>query len=544
MCGKKSWVTFWDENVDPRAHEAQRNYLKAEQHSIDLRKDWILLSEMKETANEMRRVVEATQADLESWVVHLATGKKVSEENADGEQEIKEIKSLYHSVVREISNIEVNHQLDKDLEKVGKVIGEHTYETQIGFVEQCLSKLNWLVKEQTQKIKLIDGSELSKLTGLDINLETKHNSETMVFNNSGITAINDNLAIMKELAGEPYSLLESDHPFAVEIQKQTDTNTGDKLAKMVFGKADPFWLKTSTGVGPLRDPLPRLAMIRVVHKEGEKELKYFSDFRKSLQELDPTVSVSDIIDSQDPYKMTIVRFDDIIKSEDFDVWERCREAYISITNNPGKDLTGGDLHIFKSEINACEYEKEISIKLKKDYRILNPKLVALMDDKERIEMFFRCLAFGFIKKKQDASGNTYWGYQINKEKEVYLSLPERGFSGTGKDVEKEYRNLINQFVSKAYDAREGYKDTSWIDFEELEIEISNNLNKLSNEKIKNLYREQITFEDGMISNLRNEITRQRSMEKDAQRRKKIALELEDMADLAETIYKIAAERER
>jgi hypothetical protein len=356
--------------------------------------------------------------------------------------------------------------------------------------------------------------------------------------NSGDLAARDNRAAFELLAVQPFTSLVQDHPFAVEIAKG-DFNTGKKLAEHVNRKAEPFYRKTSTGVGPMHKPHARSALIRVRSNINQDTLAYYEEFKSEVEALDPRTFVQ-LVDSDDAYKQTIVRLDDVIKSEDFDIWERCRDAYLAVIKDHTKDIEAADLHVFHPEINACRYEKKMSEALNKDYRILHPDVVALLEDDQRIEMFFRALALGFIKEGE-TSGTTFWQYEPPGGKAVRLAEKKSTY-GNVDDIKIFYFHLINQFVVKGEDVRPGYSNSNWIDFEKLDKAIKDQHSQLTPAKVKSLYRTQITRKDGMIVQLHDAVDRERNREKDPSLRAKIGNELEDLADLAETIYRIAAEQ--
>lgn len=179
--------------------------------------------------------------------------------------------------------------------------------------------------------------------------------------------------------------------------------------------------------------------------------------------------------------------------------------------------------------------------LNRDYRILHPDVVALLEDEQRIEMFFRALAMGFILERKDTDATVIWEYIIPGGKPVRLAEKKAAY-GNVDDIKVFYFRLINQFVVKCEDVRKGHAQSNWIDFEKLDKAIKEQHTKLTGAKVKSLYRTQITRKDGMIVQLRDSVERERSKEKEASLREQIGSELEDLADLAETIYRIAAEQ--
>ena len=287
---------------------------------------------------------------------------------------------------------------------------------------------------------------------------------------------------------------------------------------------------------------PRSSLIRVQSNINDETRAYFNEFTDKLNELEANIPHKELVNSEDAFKLTLVRFDDIIKSEDFEIWQRCKDAYERIRIDPTVDVPPSELHIYPAEINACNYESLISETLNKNYHILHPDVVALLGDDQRIEMFFRALAFGFIKKEEDLDGGTFWTYQIPGEQQIVLSesIMSFGVKDRKKRESEEYFMLINQFVVKAEDIRVG-RSKNWIDFERLNQEILSERKKLGTPDVKTLYKDYITKSDGMVQEVRNYVKRERTKIKDPNLRASVARDHEDLADLSETIYLIAAE---
>lgn len=89
-----------------------------------------------------------------------------------------------------------------------------------------------------------------------------------------------------------------------------------------------------------------------------------------------------MVDSEDYHKLTIVQSDDLVLSTDFEMWHKCKEAYIAQVTDPHRGIPASELHIFPAEITACYYESEMPVILRQDYRILHPEVVALLEDKD------------------------------------------------------------------------------------------------------------------------------------------------------------------
>jgi len=512
LCGKKCWLTFWDDFTHPDAHRAQRNYLMAEQRDIDVRKDDILLDVLAETTLEMHAIAEKGLNDIENWIRHLATG----EANLG-------INGLYPEALESLANVNANHELDKRLRKISELIGEHEYKTEDAFVNDILSRLRWTVEEAP------DGG-LRINCGIDFPADDPDRPPTFVpFRREGENPSAYNLDLMLKISQRHFRSIYKERPLAREIMKVYPT--GAKLAEAVDKLAEPLYMPATT----VRGPEVVACYIRVHSNIDDETTRYFSEFETEMKARNPQIKGASLtlVDSEDPHKMTIVRSDDLIASEDFQMWHTCREAYIQQVTDPHRGIPASELHIFPAEINACEYEAEIPRLLGKNYRTLHPEVVALLEDKERFEMFLRAYALGFIKVVESDSG-AYWAYQLPGDKDpLYLSLPAKSMYGA---VKEDIFQVIHNFVMEGVDQRPGMNQQRYVDWEKLLDAILKAQRDLGKAKAAQAYRDQIESPKGLVATIKAEIEQRRAAISDEVLRKTVGQEYLDLADLAHVIY--------
>ncbi len=510
--GKKCWLTFWDDFTHPDAYRAQRNYLMAEQRDIDVRKDDILLDVLAETTLEMRAIAEKTLNDLQSWIAHLATG-----------DQNQKVNGLYQEALDSLSNVNVNHELDKRLAKISQIIGEHEYKTDDTYVTDALSKIEWNVS---------DGSDGMKVAcGINFPAEEENRPSTYrAFAREGEAPSQTNLQMILALAQRPFKVLYKERPLAKEIAKVYPTGT--KLAESVDKMAEPLYLPASA----VRGPEIVACYIRVHSGVDENTTRYFDEFEGEMKARNPQIKGSSLtlVDSEDPHKMTIVRSDDLIPSQDFQMWHACREAYIQQVTDPHRGIPAAELHIFPAEINACSYEAEIPRLLGKNYRTLHPEVVALLEDKEHFEMFLRSYALGFIKIATSNAGDSFWAYQLPDDKEpLYLNNPIRTIDGAMKE---DVFQIIHNFVMEGVDQRPGMNQQRYVDWKKLRDAILAGQRDLGKAKATKSYRQQVEDPKGLVQTILADVTSRRATISDEVLRKSIGQEHEDLADLATVIY--------
>lgn len=510
--GKKCFLTFWEDFTHPDAHRAQRNYLLAEQRDIDVRKDDILLDVLAETSLAMRAVAEKTLADIDNWISHLATG----------DQSLR-ISGLYPLAIDSLSNVNVNHEIDKRLGKISQIVGEHEYKTDETYVLDALSKLKWEVNDEPDGLKLVCGIEFPAE-------EQDKPSVYRPFRRDGEAPSKINLDTLLALAQRPFKVLYKERPLAREISKVYPS--GQRLAEAVDKLAEPLYLPASS----VRGPEIVACYIRVHSGIDEGTARYFADFEQEMKDRNTHIKGASLtlVDSEDPHKMTIVRSDDLIPSQDFEMWHACQTAYIQQVTDPHRGIPASELHIFPAEINACAYEAEIPSLLGKNYRTLHPEVVALLEDKERFEMFLRAYALGFIKVANSASGDPFWAYQLPGDKEpLYLNNPVRTMDGV---VREDIFQIVHNFVMEGVDQRPGMNMQRYVEWERLRDAILSTQRELGKTKTVKAYRVQMDDGKGIVQTILAEIAQRRASVPDEALRRTVGQEHEDLADVAKVIY--------
>ncbi len=512
--GKRCWMTFWDGFTHPDAYSVQREYLEAEQRSIDVRKDDILMDELAETALAMKEYAAATLAEIENWIAHLVTG-------ATG------INGLYNVATESLNNVMVNHATDKRLERVSELIGEHEYRARQEFVNNALGRIIWSAEPQAERLAVRCG-----VTTPSDNPDQPPRYTS--FRRDGNDPEQQNLRVILNMAEQPFHDLQRERPLAREIVGPY--NTGEALATAVHDKAEPLYLSSATPIGPQ----VTACYTRVHAAVDETTQEYFDEFTEQMRALKPMKgSTLKTVDSQDRHKMTIIRSDDLVPSADFAMWHACRDAYIKQVTDSQRGIPAAELHVFPAEINACYYEAEMPRLLRREYKTLHPEVVALLEDRERFEMFFRAKALGFITREAGKT-RAYWSYRLPDMREnMYITVPIESLEGGTTD---DYFQIIHNFVLIGHDQRGGHGAGIRVDWGKLRDAILTAQHDLGATAAAKKYRDENS--KGIVKAMRDEAARKRDLEPDENIRPFVAQELFDLADLSEIVLTKAAESVR
>lgn len=506
--------------IHPDSFLTQEKFVEAERTYDDVLKERILIEALQRTVLEMQKILLGALADLNLWKDQLV--------------------GLYNRVVDEEDNIKANQASDDTQSAVRKIVSQKVLTNNEVNNKELLETIHWKANLATFQETLSDNSTVERIRGIDFDLFAEKKDEKWEFTkDTREESIDSNFKNWETLAGKPFEDLLAENPptpIASVLMHTPETDTGKELAVLLDRKAEPFYAPTNGGMGPRHDP-PRSGMIRV-YQTGDSK-KYFDDTLQELTSLDATLKNSvKLSNSADQFKLTYIRYDDCITSRDFEIWQICRDAYLEFAVNPGSTVKPEDLHTFPTEINACKYEMKIMNELRRGYRILDARVVALLENNERLELFFRALALGLVQKEIDTfSQRTYWYYQIPGSEKIYLTKVE---GEVGVAQETNYFHLINQFCIKAKDIRPEYGGhyAYVIDFENLKNAFYNKLREMgSADEFKQFCQDQI--ERGVVADLRGKVNYMRSQAMSELQKKSIAVAEEDLADLIETIYRFA-----
>jgi hypothetical protein len=509
---KKTIFNVFESNrVHPDSYKFQEDWVKAHQDTHELLKRRILLERLKGTMVEMIAIVEDALTNLNLWKGQLI--------------------GLYNRWLEEKNNVQANRNAEEGQNDVREVLdkGFEHYEADPAVL---LEELTWSAKLSTYKKTLDDNAVEEKVNGLDFGFQAIDDDHTIEFQKD--ETLFGNIEKWSELAGHQIEMLLTQNPppcLAEALNQTPGLYTSGELANFLYHKADPLYVLTNGGAGPLSNP-GRVGTIRV-YQPAEYQ-QYFHQAFTLLQNQDPLVNLNNLAELSDKYKLTYFRHDDCIDSRDFEMWQICRQAYIDYTS-PHNEKKPEHFHVFPNEINACRFEDKIRIVLGKKNQILDPRVVALLEDSERIELFFRALAVGYIcQRKNEYDQVENWVYQLPDSNGIQLVIV---------DQETDYFKLINQFcniISNKKSLADDNCNKEKIDPDILKNAFYSQLEQRGEDWFRRLCQEQI--DQGVVLQLRKKVYSKRTNQSanlDSFLKNRIASDLESLADLAETIYREA-----
>lgn len=512
LMGKKCIFTWWDSQVHPEAHRAQRRYLKAVQVDMDRRRADIFLIAMAETVAEMKGVVDGTLKHLDKWVAQLMYG----------EQTIKGLRSLLAAnrdniVANQARYERLGNQdfgINQTFKGVSQTIAKREFVPNPAMVEELLASFHWTAAPEAGAVQL----------GLSVEFPAA-DAAAAVRTKLSNDAVSNEKVIVK-LCARQYTRLQAQvsQELAVEVAN-IFTSPGD-LARALRNQAGVYFRQIAGGVAA--NPLANAAFLRVNSEVTAPSKEYFHGFSTEYMAQHVGLGLAGNLnryESEDHYKLTLMHVADLIPSQSFQMWHDCEEDYQQLmSRNPANTM-----HIFPAEQNSAYYELRIPVVLHQDFRVLLPEVTALLEDREKLSLFFRACAMGFIALRSEAADGVqsrFWGCKLNDGELVHLTNMFTGNDNTA------LFDLARNFL-RGHDVRPGRGEVVLIRWADLKrVLILKEHESPSN--ARSLYRKQMRSDaDGLVARIKGV----RTMGGAAIGGEVTVQQLHnDLADVAELIY--------
>ena len=420
LSGKSCVFVWWDSQVHPEAHRAQRRYLKAVQVDMDRRRADIFLIAMAQTVAEMKAVVDATLKDLDNWVAHLTYGD--SGANIQGLR-LRMGKTKDNIVANQARYDRLGNkdfEVEKTFRGVSQAIAKREFVPQAAMVEEVLAAFCWTAAPEAGMVRFscaVDHPGAAPAAAPERQLLARVGETSAAMNEKWIVG----------LCARQYRRLQNQvsQPLAVEVA-QVFPKAGE-LAIAMRDHAGVYFKELPGGVAP--PPLSKAAFVRVNVEHSPAQAQYFVDFLSMYRQQHTGLDNRLMYESEDQYKMSVMHVYDLIPSERFDMWHTCRGNYLELFQT----LRETAVHIFPAEQNAAYYERRVERELQTNFRVFQPEVTALLEDRQRMSLFFKAFAMGFVTYRDETTDgvfNRFWGYKLNESSIVHLTNFHAGNDGT------------------------------------------------------------------------------------------------------------------
>jgi hypothetical protein len=288
-------------------------------------------------------------------------------------------------------------------------------------------------------------------------------------------------------------------------------------------------------------PAVKKAYARVDYEIDDQTINYFKvGFEPQFHQLNPELGTQGLtlVSSQDRYKLTLVRSDDLMPSQNFAQWEACRDKYLQHINDPNFGTPAEELYVFPSEINTAYFETRMPGLLKRNWRKVQPEVVSLLEDREHFTLFFLAAAHGFVRSEYVEDEGAFWSFRLSQNSEpLYLTLPP------GRKLEEMQTDMFQVLIAflSGHDQRPGHQEVKTVDWKEALDAVLKREREMGRSESVAAYRHQEDGEDGIVKTILAQASRLQSDGKhslaEIQRQN-----YHDLADLAKVVYLEAIQR--
>lgn len=408
----KKWIFGFFE--DWRIKGAEQAYLAAQQRLVDLRREDILHNFVVDTAKEMKEICEKTRDTIQHWIWHLSTGDDPS--GMPGLWD--EIRESY----REVKNA---HSYDATTQKVQQLVAEKLKDVEEADIRRALSLWEWVAdfKDNSPQINL--GVQILPEAEGQAVREMRDPWEKDVLQMRKQLG-DENKSALIDLASKNFIGIAARTTVAEEIKRKypTPKKFADEVAQI---SAEPLFEKATVASCRKRSNLIRV-------KTDAKDAYYIGKdglegILRSYQQLDPSVRDDvygiQVVQSENPYKLTLVRTDDLYTNDHFKAWEDCLSAYAAHMDETKRLLDPVLMHNFSAEETAVNFERSLAKKSHRAYRPLHPRVVMLMEDLQAVRQFIYLYMMGLIEEVE-SGGEYHWEFkwaENGEEYPIWLTMP-------------------------------------------------------------------------------------------------------------------------
>lgn len=430
--------------TDRRAYLRQEAYLETVQEHARVIAADMVLDVARQTTTDLRRITLQALQELEAWIRILVTGdapRGITGLLPEIEQELQVVRALYDA--------------DRRMLKVHKLLQIQFYHRQETLLHEALKRITWDIP---------DTSEFRLQCQVRIPVEHRQgervwtSEQTFTLSRESTYGEQHPKAVFLQLATSFFRGWDEKHYIVDELRTHPDYRDPHRLGEEMLEHDTPL-LERAPGTSTAKEAAS--LYIRVKREGLSPEVnRYVDDLSKYIKENRSAelgqVEKSDIrvVESEDPYRIVLIRSQDNIRNVDFQAWRDLQKIYRRYLLHPQGDWEemGARLHIFPEERHAAELEVRLYTELRREIRLLHPRVVMLLGRKDRLSLYFRARALGLIKEQRDGT-----------KQSVFLHLPDEKpfllWEGEGEGI--DIFTILDQFVFKGHDRRINVHKIPW-----------------------------------------------------------------------------------
>lgn len=507
LASKECIFAFFDDNVSPKAREAERDYLRRADKLFEFYLAESTIRSLEQVISEMRLFTEKSKQELEAWVELLVQGNQLG----DPQTRYRGIYNYSFDAVRQGTNgltkelVRGNPHFESDRNLMGveqlidlgvtsqhyqgidrleqirkKVVTSYTASDELG---RILANFVWNVKEQVGgsslefllSIVYEQDNEKEQVGGSSlVYLDTTKSEESVRHNYSMIVRRSNEQELPIKFSGEPISLT---------LPRPAYYPNTIVLAEQLAKNSEPFYQSVSVNEAHASDEL-------WVRFDGSSNAMYGNDLYKDFKNLavpmelggiNKNFLVDDPVRSEDPYRLNVLRAKYSIPSSSFSLYEQLERIFVDSIFDK-RVAEPSQFFTFKAEREGHSYAHRKSQLLLMNYKPMHPAVVALLEEAEKLRLFFLSYAQGILTHSPASTHQPeVWDYSLFGKTVTIYESQDPGL-GVGKPI--DIFDLIKKWiVGKDQDL--GRREVVRIDWTTLREKILDN--EKNDEKTKDYY---------------------------------------------------------
>ncbi|HEX8684198.1 MAG TPA: tubulin-like doman-containing protein [Ardenticatenaceae bacterium] len=393
----------------PGVKQSEDEFFKIQQLAVELRREVVLHHFVTQTALQMREICIQTRDALQRWIWHLATGDDPSQ-----------VTGLWRDLQARLKQVEDDHGYDRNLKAVQALVAEGVQEAEEADVAAALRQWEWKADYRGTALQL----------QVEIKPEAADDAPSSMVDPSQEVSE----AVRRQVGQRNRQRLEQ--LGRRRYQRSADKTTVADALKAEYTRPEELADEVAPGAEPLFEgdvqatPRRKSNLIRVQAPESDTYFRGpggLEGILRNAQNLDPIMpddlyNIS-VVNSENQYKLTLVRTDDLYPPEAFAAWQECMEAYIQHFEEGSGQLDPVLMHNFAAEANAVTYERAF-MRDHEAYRPLHPRVVMLLENPQAMRQFFYLAMLNHVRlqKSQDLRWWELTYATQNQSRSIWLTL--------------------------------------------------------------------------------------------------------------------------
>ena len=394
---------------------------------------------------------------------------------------------LYTEIADRMDKVGATYNADKSIKTIQTTLSLPDYEdvSNDKDIDSNMERISWKV-DLTSKGLVISLYVLLPEEYEDDNGDIQLRDELHEVKTTGMDPLEDIRKYFYELSSLQFLSFPKQHYVIDELRTNSKYSNPDELSKIANDYSNVLFAGR-----PALDlsKIQKAFYIRCQNDHNSDATRYADQVQKWLEnhveEMKGQSQGIQLLSSEDPFVCEFIRSYSNVDSTSFLRWHELKEAYLRHIQQMKDREEASRLHIFPAEYHASKYEQMITPLLHKPYRAFHPRVVTMLENPDRLSLFFRCVAYGFFDTLEGAQ---YDGFSFAlPELDPYVLIPQ---DQDGRSSEPNYFEKVYSFVLYGKDAITGL----YIDWKQVittvrkyekQLQETSELEKALEEKLEN-----------------------------------------------------------